>query len=54
MTIDGPPDDIHGDGKLDENVITNFTSETPVIRLSSAPRIHSISDSFEFVTFTAS
>ena len=54
MTIDGPLDDIHGDGKLDENVITNFTFETSVIRLSSAPRIHSISDSFESVTFTAS
>ena len=53
MTIDGPPDDIHGDGKLDENVITNFTFETSVIRLSSAPGIHTISDSSESVTFTA-
>ncbi|KAJ0852354.1 hypothetical protein HanRHA438_Chr14g0637151 [Helianthus annuus] len=51
MTIDGPPDDIHGDGKLDENIDANFIFETPDNKLSAGSSMYS--DSFESVTSTA-
>ncbi|KAJ0786275.1 hypothetical protein HanOQP8_Chr02g0053471 [Helianthus annuus] len=53
LFIDYPPDDAHGDGELDEDVVTILLLEIPVIELSSNTSLHSVSDSFESVTSSA-
>uniref|UniRef100_A0A251U2A0 Uncharacterized protein n=1 Tax=Helianthus annuus TaxID=4232 RepID=A0A251U2A0_HELAN len=53
LFVDGPPDDAHGDGELDEDVVAIPLLEIPVIELSSDSSLHSVSDSFESVTSSA-
>ncbi|KAJ0468602.1 hypothetical protein HanIR_Chr14g0698461 [Helianthus annuus] len=51
--FDGPPDDAHGDGEPDEDVVAIPPFEIPVIEISSNTSLHPVSDSFEFVTSSA-
>ncbi|MFS7905184.1 hypothetical protein Hanom_Chr01g00044731 [Helianthus anomalus] len=50
LFVDGPPDDAHDAGKLDENVVAIPHLEIHAIKLSSDTILHSVSDSFESVT----
>ncbi|XP_022041869.1 proline-rich extensin-like protein EPR1 [Helianthus annuus] len=53
LFVDGPPDDAHGDGEIDEEVAAIPPLEIPVIEISSDTSLHSVSDSFESVTSSA-
>ncbi|XP_021990965.1 autism susceptibility gene 2 protein homolog [Helianthus annuus] len=53
LCVDGPPDDAHGDGELDEDVVASPLPEIPVIEISSDSSLHYVSDSFESVTSSA-
>ncbi|XP_021998525.1 leucine-rich repeat extensin-like protein 3 [Helianthus annuus] len=53
LFVDGPPDNAHGDGELDEEVFDIPLLEIPVIEISSDSSLHSVSDSFESVTSSA-
>ncbi|KAJ0556069.1 hypothetical protein HanIR_Chr07g0309451 [Helianthus annuus] len=53
LFVDGPPDDAHGDGEIDEDVVASPLPEIPVIEISSDSSLHSVSDSFESVTSSA-
>ncbi|XP_022007616.1 wiskott-Aldrich syndrome protein family member 1-like [Helianthus annuus] len=53
LFVDGPPDDAHGDGEIDEDVVAIPPLENPVIELSSDSSLHCVSDSFESVTSSA-
>ncbi|XP_022030714.1 BCL-6 corepressor-like protein 1 [Helianthus annuus] len=53
LFVDGPPDDAHGDGELNEDVVDIPLLGIPVIEISSDSSLHSVSDSFESVTSSA-
>ncbi|XP_022031181.1 proline-rich protein 36-like [Helianthus annuus] len=53
LFVDGPLDDAHGDGELDEDVVAIPLLGTPVIENSSDSSLHSVSDSFESVSSSA-
>ncbi|MFS7932407.1 hypothetical protein Hanom_Chr04g00367511 [Helianthus anomalus] len=55
LFLDGPPADVQGDGEVDDDVaILDVPPPViPVIELSSDSNLHSVSDSFEFVTSSA-
>ncbi|XP_022000585.1 uncharacterized protein LOC110898137 [Helianthus annuus] len=53
LFVDGPPDDAHGDGELDEDVVAIPLLGIPIIEFSSDSSLHSVADSFESVTSSA-
>ncbi|MFS7936586.1 hypothetical protein Hanom_Chr05g00417301 [Helianthus anomalus] len=53
LFVDGPPGDAQGDGEIDEDVVAGPPPAIPVIEISSDSSLHSVSDSFEFVTSSA-
>ncbi|MFS7947102.1 hypothetical protein Hanom_Chr06g00544151 [Helianthus anomalus] len=53
LFVYGPPDDAHGDGELDKDVVATPPLEIPVIDISSDSILHSVSDSFNSVSSSA-
>ncbi|MFS7964538.1 hypothetical protein Hanom_Chr08g00751521 [Helianthus anomalus] len=53
LLVDGPFDDTHDDERLDEDTVTIPLLEIPVVEISPDTSLHSVPDSFEFVTSSA-
>ncbi|KAM0056848.1 hypothetical protein Hdeb2414_s0006g00223271 [Helianthus debilis subsp. tardiflorus] len=50
LFVDGPPADAQGDGVIDDDVVDVPLPAIPVIELSSDSGLHSVLDTFEFMT----
>ncbi|MFS8002466.1 hypothetical protein Hanom_Chr13g01202391 [Helianthus anomalus] len=53
LFVDGPPDDAHGDGELDEDIVAIPLLGIPVIEICSDSSLHYVPDSFESVSSSA-